>query len=1185
MKYNPGVEILLSIAARECITANFNEIQPEHILIGILKYSEIDRNTLRNLINDPDLLNTLYTDIESISTLLQDKRLDSIMIRRRLRSALGDGGVPFQGGDLHRSIEARRLFLLAEELVAAKGSGFITPIHLLMVILDNPPRKLREIIGPVSVPGAGETLLKPGKGVKEGKEGKENDVEKNEQQANLALKNDLTLGHLTESLKLLRQQLREKIFGQDHAIYSFLEGLFNAEIVAAADEKRRRPKGIFVFAGPPGVGKTFLAETAANTIGKPFKRFDMSSFSTREDVNSLVGMNRSYKGAHPGLLTEFVKSNPDSILLFDEIEKANLEIIHLFLQILDAGIIDDKFLEEKIQFKDTIIIFTTNAGKVLYEQGKLAYTAFHRKTILDALENEIDPRTRKPFFPQAICSRIASGYPVMFNHLGIVELVKVAEAELRRTAGLFAKKYRVSIQFDSLVPLFIILREGVDSDARTIRAQAENFLKTEIFNFSQLYHTDKVDEIMKQTDKIIFHLDPGEELSPEVRAMLGTDEPFKVLLVADDYLRELWEEKIPSIRWMAANDIPDVINILEQNEIDLVLLDLWVNPLKSLHTVETIMQKTAHEFDFTPAASRGLAFGQEILRQIYGKRPEVPCFLLSILRGKERFREIDDELFLACARSGGVQGIIKTSFFSKEIKDCEVARLELEKILENILQRIYRERKSRELGKEQKNLSFDTAPRINKEKKQILIRLRNLRLSRTISGSDISAVLQDVERPTTCFADVYGADAAKAELEFIVRYLKNPRQYMAMGLKPPRGILLYGPPGTGKTMLARALAGECQTSFINTSATSFVTIWQGSGPQNVRDLFVRARKYAPAIIFIDEIDAIGKTRTGGVGASVSAEQTLNALLTEMDGFENKSGTRPVIVLSATNLVEMLDEALRRRFSREIEVDKPDRTARTGYLKRRLQGTKLRQVSDEVIKRIAGQSANMTIAELERIIELGGRLAASEDGIITDKIIEEAFERMRMGEAKKTTHPETLLRVARHEAGHCLVGWLRGEKPVQITIVARGKAGGYVERQNDEEKMLLSKTELDGRIRQAMGGRAAEILYYGWQDGSTTGVSGDLQSATRYAGLMVRDYGMSEKIGQVAVDSRRLTDGPLAIAVMKSIEQIINTQLESAIEELKTNKAYLDKLVEQLMEKNRLTTSELEKILPEIKIKI
>jgi ATP-dependent Zn protease len=172
-------------------------------------------------------------------------------------------------------------------------------------------------------------------------------------------------------------------------------------------------------------------------------------------------------------------------------------------------------------------------------------------------------------------------------------------------------------------------------------------------------------------------------------------------------------------------------------------------------------------------------------------------------------------------------------------------------------------------------------------------------------------VLDEVERPTVTFDDVYGADAAKGELQYIVNWLKDPRKYHAMGLRPPRGILLYGHPGTGKTMLARALAGESNVAFVVASAANFITIWQGSGPQSVRDLFERARRYAPAIVFIDEIDAIGKKRSGAAGGQAAAEQTLNSLLTEMDGFATPVN-RPVVVIAATNLVDLLDDALRRR---------------------------------------------------------------------------------------------------------------------------------------------------------------------------------------------------------------------------------------------------------------------------------
>jgi cell division protease FtsH len=224
---------------------------------------------------------------------------------------------------------------------------------------------------------------------------------------------------------------------------------------------------------------------------------------------------------------------------------------------------------------------------------------------------------------------------------------------------------------------------------------------------------------------------------------------------------------------------------------------------------------------------------------------------------------------------------------------------------------------------------------------------------------------------------------------------------------------------------------------------------------------------------------------------------------------------------------------------------------------------------------------MTIAELQRIVELAGRMAAGGDGTVTDELVEEAFERMRMGEARSTPDPRTLLRIARHEAGHCLIGWLRGEKPVQITIMARGKAGGFVEREADEDRMLYTKGELEGMIRQAMGGRAAEMLHYGADEGLSTGVGEDLRAATRYAEMMVRSYGMDDSVGQIALDSQRFDNSPLAADVMRGAARIVKEQLERAREDLADRQPSLDRLVEELMEKNRLTRSDLEEILADV----
>jgi len=320
------------------------------------------------------------------------------------------------------------------------------------------------------------------------------------------------LGDLTHRVRELRSELLAKVFGQDHAVQAFVEGLFNAELVAVADTTRTTPRGVFVFAGPPGVGKTYLAELGSAHLQRPFKRFDMSAYSGHQQNEALVGMARSFHGAHPGTLTEFVEKNPGTLLLFDEIEKAHPKTIQLFLQILDAGTLEDKFHERNVEFRDTTIIFTTNVGRKLYDSPNRsgvhsANARFHRKTVLDALENEKDPQTGEPFFPAAICSRLATGYPILFNHLGVNELERVARSTLSRTAGLFERQYYKRVEFDEHLPMCMVLQEGARVDARTLRAQAEAFLKGEIFKFCQLFKTDRLEEVLEHVDLIRVSLD------------------------------------------------------------------------------------------------------------------------------------------------------------------------------------------------------------------------------------------------------------------------------------------------------------------------------------------------------------------------------------------------------------------------------------------------------------------------------------------------------------------------------------------------------------------------------------------------------------------------------------------------------------------------------------------------------
>jgi ATP-dependent Zn protease len=380
-------------------------------------------------------------------------------------------------------------------------------------------------------------------------------------------------------------------------------------------------------------------------------------------------------------------------------------------------------------------------------------------------------------------------------------------------------------------------------------------------------------------------------------------------------------------------------------------------------------------------------------------------------------------------------------------------------------------------------------------------------------------------------------------------------------------------------MLARALAGESNCTFLAESATSFVTKYAGSGPEAIRELFARARRYAPSIVFIDEIDAIGQNRSsvspGHVGHSEAL--TLNQLLTEMDGF-SKATTRPVIALAATNHPEKLDPALLRRFSRTIDVELPTRSEREMYIQKRLDAKERHEVSPQMIQRLAGQGQGMSVADLERILAHASVMAISNRGVITDGILSEAFEKVTMGEAKAGGDP---LRTARHEAGHAVIMCATGVPPIYLTIVGRGSFGGYAAFEDREERRSQTRRELEERICQLMGGRVAECLYYGEEDGVSTGPSSDLERATGIAEAMVYNLGMSREVGFIKIDRRLSLSEELAQKCHNAVNGILIAMGEQTRQLLTEHQPALDRISNGLMEKNRLLKHEiLEMMRPE-----
>ena len=453
------------------------------------------------------------------------------------------------------------------------------------------------------------------------------------------------------------------------------------------------------------------------------------------------------------------------------------------------------------------------------------------------------------------------------------------------------------------------------------------------------------------------------------------------------------------------------------------------------------------------------------------------------------------------------------------------------------------------------------------------------------------------------FSDVAGVEGAKLELTEVVDFLKSPDRFTAVGAKIPKGVLLVGPPGTGKTLLAKAVAGEAGVPFFSISGSEFVEMFVGVGASRVRDLFEQAKKNAPCIVFIDEIDAVGRQRGAGMGGgNDEREQTLNQLLTEMDGFEGNSG---IIIVAATNRPDVLDSALMRpgRFDRQVTVDRPDYAGRLQILNVHAKDKTLSKDVD--LDKVARRTPGFTGADLANLLNEAAILAARKDlDIVSNDEVGDAIERVMAGPEKKdrVISDKKKELVAYHEAGHALVGACMPDYDAvaKVSIIPRGQAGGLTFFTPSEERMesgLYSRSYLQNQMAVALGGRVAEEIVYGEEE-VTTGASNDLQQVANVARQMITKFGMSDKIGPVALGQsqggmflgRDMTatrdfSEDTAATIDVEVSELVDTAYKRATKVLSENRSVLDEMASMLIERETIDTEDIQDLLNRSEVKV
>ncbi len=971
------------------------------------------------------------------------------------------------------------------------------------------------------------------------------------------------LGQLMQDVQGLQNLLARKVIGQQPAVQQIADAVFQARIYRRAGEST--PQAVMLFLGPPGIGKTYTAQLVARCLHGEregsFLRLDMSSYADHDAYRMLVGFEPSYQGARPGLLTDHVSRNPDCLILVDEIEKASTTVHNLFLQILDRGMLEDKHTRTNVSFGQTIIVFTTNLGTELYasatRSGFLSQAAVTRPAVMEALRAATNPLTGRPALSPELCSRLAKGYPILFHHLRPLDLEQIVQLAIDDLAREFEAQLGLSLEItDPRLLTLLILRLGPDLDARTVTAGIPLMVK------------DALRDVFTEHREVLFGaggtFDRVHTLTLDLprgpeRAWFDAlaDGGHRLLVVSDRLGEESWRARGPTYRWTVCADGAAAVAAMRREKPDLVLVDLD-------------LQRTTEAGDGAAA--------QRAMRQIRAASPDAVIYLICDRAPHDQpSTECLDRLLASTGAAGCLAG---------PVADWPAGEgLPLEAIRRDHLRDSY----LREMFRLRQTVRFDWDIALEfRDGKEGCITLRpcDIHAQTVVASKDRAARLSFTGIPAERFDNVAGAREAKRRLGEIIGWIRNPETLRAMGVDLPSGILLEGPPGNGKTLLARATAGEANLPFFAVSATDFVSKYVGESEANIRELFERAATYAPSILFIDEIDAIGARR--------SAERTgvhdsmLNQLLVSMDGFTRRD--RPIFFLAATNRADLLDPALKRpgRFDLVLTIEDLDIESRSELLT--IMTRSLSLAGDVDLAAIARAALGLSGAQLAQVVKETAILAfrdgagapAGGTPSVTMRHFRAALTNVRHGVAREGAAPPAaeIRRTACHEAGHALLAEREHPGSVhQATVLPRGRALGFVESLPENEYASLTAAGIRARMRVALAGRAAEILDYGF-DGVSSGCIQDLDHATHLATMAVSRFGMSATLGPVSLPvlSELMTAGAASVRAEDEAIAMIKDESEHVAEILEQQKALLDQITRQLVDHETVSGEELRQLI-------